>query len=211
MNKIPSCLFGAPDQSILLTKRGSHRQRHRWRPINQKICTMINRCIYSVHSVGCSAFAAPTATSVPKLYFHISASLPRPGPLPDLPPRPSSSNSYINSKLECALMRSNKKAHGTGNTQTIVTTSRRVLLKNTGIAALGLAVAPGLLMSRIAEADTRKPGNVPRSAVQQLPLLYPGLHVERDRALHHRRRQGQSTWLVQCMGREKQLIKQPAP
>jgi len=50
--------------------------------------------------------------------------------------------------------------------QSSYTTSRRTLLKNAGLTAVGLTVAPGLLLSRIAEADTHKPGNVPKSAVQ---------------------------------------------
>lgn len=63
-------------------------------------------------------------------------------------------------------MKADDKRKRTGDTQTPISNSRRRLLKNAGVAALGLAVAPGLVFSRVAKADSRKPGNVPKSAVQ---------------------------------------------
>lgn len=53
-----------------------------------------------------------------------------------------------------------------GKKQPTVSTSRRKLFKNAGVAAVGLVAGPELLMSSVAQADSRQPGNVPKSAVQ---------------------------------------------
>lgn len=57
-------------------------------------------------------------------------------------------------------------AKNAGKTQPSISTSRRKLLKSAGVATLGLVAAPDLLLSRVARADSRHPGDVPKNAVQ---------------------------------------------
>ena len=69
-------------------------------------------------------------------------------------------------QVKVIAMKADDKSKSTTKTQPAISTSRRKLVKNAGLAALGLAVAPGLLLSRAARADSRQPGHVPKSAVQ---------------------------------------------